>query len=194
MTVYDVVQISLSNKESDAISALVTDDENEAFANGSLIGFGLVIEARRRLCDLKLPTLLELVEGEDRPVVVASVFRSGAEAFAGRDGWAVITGASTPKARSEAARRFNAGGLRGVAFTIRAGGVGGLSFSRAERLIFVDREIVPALNTQAELRVLRADRTRALQVTDLIADHPLEAAVRARLRRAATHHAMTRPS
>jgi SNF2 family DNA or RNA helicase len=63
--------------------------------------------------------------------------------------------------------------LKGVGLTVRAGGVG-ITLTRAAFVLFVDESYTPADNAQAEDRACRYGQKRAVQVTYLVAEHPLD--------------------
>jgi SWI/SNF-related matrix-associated actin-dependent regulator of chromatin subfamily A-like protein 1 len=112
---------------------------------------------RERLAQARIPAMLELVEEHEQegvPLVVFSAHRGPVEALRGREGWAVITGETSPAERHRVVRDFQAGRLKGVALTIQAGGTG-LTLTHAWAVLFVDLDWSPANNVQAEDRVGR---------------------------------------
>lgn len=107
-------------------------------------------------------------------MVVCSAHRAPIEALEGRDGWATIMGDTSPEERAEIVARFQAGELRGVGLTIRAGGVG-LTLTKASHMIFVDLDWTPALNAQCEDRICRiGQQAQGLTYKILVSDHPLD--------------------
>ena len=141
--------------------------------------FEQMSRVRALLAKAKIPTLLSLVESfeeQDEPVVVFSAHRAPIDILGEREGWAVITGSTPPERRSEIEDAFQAGHLKGIGCTIKAGGVA-ITLTRASQAIFVDREMTPALNVQAEDRVCRIGQTRGCIITDLVADHWLDTRV-----------------
>ena len=132
---------------------------------------------RAELASDRIPALEELVEGfEDagEPVVVFSAHRAPVEAMAKRDGWAVILGDTSQKARQKAVEDFQAGLLKGIACTIKAGGTG-ITLTRASKMIFCDLEWNPALNAQAEDRIRRiGQQASSLQYIRLVSDHAMD--------------------
>lgn len=132
---------------------------------------------RALLARSRIPDLLDLVEQYEEtetPVLVFSAHRAPIDELAGRDGWAVITGDTPVERRQDIVRRFQAGGLRGVGLTIRAGGYG-LTLTRASHAIFVDLDWTPAMVAQAEDRIRRiGQKASGLLVTRLVSDHPLD--------------------
>lgn len=145
--------------------------------------FTQISRARAALATAKIPAMLEVVEQyEDagEPLVVFSAHRAPIDLLAKRDGWAVITGDTPPDERSEIQKRFQAGELRGIGATIRAGGVA-ITLTKAHHAIFVDLAWTPALNSQAEDRICRIGQDKGVIVKRLIASHPLDKRVMALL-------------
>ena len=142
----------------------------------SEVSFKTMSRVRAALATAKIPALLELVETYEEssePVVVFSYHRSPLNELAKRDGWAAITGDTSPEERSRVEARFQAGELRGVAATIAAGGVA-ITLTKAAHAIFVDLAWTPALNAQAEDRICRIGQTRGCVVTRIVGDHSLD--------------------
>lgn len=140
------------------------------------LAFESISEVRAALAQAKIPAMLEMVESyeaQSEPLVVFSAFRAPVDLLAQREGWAAIAGDTSNEERTEIVRRFQAGELRGVACTIRAGGVA-ITLTRASNVLRVDREWNPALNVQAEDRCYRIGQRSAVLVTDLVAQHPLD--------------------
>jgi len=139
--------------------------------------FEMMSHVRDVLARYKIPFMLDLVEQFEEagePLVVFSAHRTPVEELGKRDGWEVIVGGTPPERRTEIVRDFQAGKLRGIAATIKAGGVG-LTLTRAHQMIFVDLEWTPALNSQAEDRIARIGQKNACQYITIVADHPLDA-------------------
>ena len=125
--------------------------------NEPLPHFEKFSKLRAALAKDRIPALIEQVESfeeADEPVVVFSAHKEPMKALAQRDGWGTITSDTTLEGRKEIVRQFQDGFLKGVGLTIKAGGVG-LTLTRASKMIFVDMEWNPALNTQAEDRICR---------------------------------------
>lgn len=142
-----------------------------------LPSFRAFSKVRAALAKDRIPALVELVEScEDaaEPVVVFSAHRAPVEALASRDGWAVIMGDTSQSERQRAVDAFQAGNLKGIACTIKAGGTG-ITLTRASKMIFCDLEWNPALNLQAEDRICRIGQTATnLQYIRLVSDHPMD--------------------
>jgi SNF2 family DNA or RNA helicase len=140
------------------------------------LGFEEMSAVRAALAASKIPAMLSLVENfeeQEEPVVVFSAYRAPVDTLATRSGWAVITGDTPPDERSRIEDAFQAGRLKGVASTIKAGGVA-ITLTRAAHALFVDLEWTPALNAQAEDRICRIGQTRGCVITTLTAEHPLD--------------------
>ena len=128
---------------------------------------------RAELATSRISALEEMVESfeeANEPVVVFSAHRAPIEAMAKRDGWAVIMGDTHQSDREDAVQAFQAGMLKGIACTIKAGGVG-ITLTKASKMIFCDQEWNPALNLQAEDRICRIGQTASnLQYIRLVSD------------------------
>lgn len=138
--------------------------------------FQELAKARAELATAKIPAMLQLVEEAEaagEPLVVASAHRAPIDTLKGRDGWAVITGDTAPADRTRIEDEFQNGRLLGVAMTIRAGGIG-ITLTRSNRIVFVDRDYTPAANQQTEDRICRIGQTRGCIVTSLTADHEVD--------------------
>ena len=131
---------------------------------------------RAALATAKIPALMALVEefeAQDEPLVVFSAHRAPIDQFEAREGWAVITGDTSPEERTRIEEAFQAGQLRGVAATIQAGGVA-ITLTRSHNAIFVDRDWTPAINNQAEDRICRIGQDRGCIITNLVGSHKIE--------------------
>lgn len=140
------------------------------------IGFEEMSRVRMALAAAKLRAALELVpeyEESDTPLLFLSDHKAPVEAVGSRDGWAFIHGGTPQDERPQIVRRFQAGELKGIALTIRAGGIG-ITLTRASNVLRIDRNWTPALNEQAEDRVHRIGQSAAVLVKDLVADHVLD--------------------
>jgi SWI/SNF-related matrix-associated actin-dependent regulator of chromatin subfamily A-like protein 1 len=140
------------------------------------VPFEEMSRVREQLAAAKIPAMLSIVaeyEETETPLVVFSDHRAPVLALSEREGWAAITGDTAPEERTRIENAFQAGKLRGVAATIKAGGVA-ITLTRASNLLFVDRSYVPANNSQAEDRIYRIGQKAGVVITDLVGDHPLE--------------------
>lgn len=147
----------------------------EAMDHG-MPAFDQFSRVRAAIATAKVPALMEVVEEyeeEEEPVVVFSAHVAPVQACGAREGWACITGETPNEVRSQIQRDFQAGKLKGVALTIKAGGVA-ITLTRACHTVFCDMEWVPGLNEQAMFRVDRIGQTRPVHHRILQANHPLD--------------------
>lgn len=132
---------------------------------------------RHDLAKSRIEAMLDYVENaeeQDVPLVVFSAHLPPLDALLVRDGWAVISGDTAPQRRQEIVRDFQAGKLKGVGVSIKAGGVG-LTLTRAWKALFVDLDWTPAANTQAEDRICRIGQTsNKVEIIRMVSDHPLD--------------------
>lgn len=140
------------------------------------IKFETMSRVRAALAMAKTPALMALLpdfEEAGEPVVVFSAHRFPIDILKKRIGWRVITGDTKSVERTEIEDQFQRGELKGVACTIKAGGVA-ITLTRAHQSIFVDRTFTPAENNQAEDRICRIGQDRGCIITILVADHQLD--------------------
>ena len=133
--------------------------------------------ARALLASAKIPTMLALVEeyeAAEEPLVVFSAHRAPIDLLSEREGWAVITGDTSPEERGRIQDLFQAGKLLGVGATIKAGGVA-ITLTKASNAVIVDLDWTPALNAQAAARVHRLGSEKPVMITNILADHALDA-------------------
>ena len=165
----------------DASTAALLDEVDgeeivAAIKAGESLNFKKLSAARAALAKAKIPAMLEVVESYEEqaePLVVFSAHLAPIDTLTKREGWAVITGATAPDKRTEIEAAFQAGTLRGVACTIKAGGIA-ITLTRAANMLFVDKEWTPFLNVQAEDRIYRIGQSRGVQIISLIGDHPID--------------------
>lgn len=168
----DAIEAALREKGIDLAAVI---DEANLTADRSA-AFEEIARLRRVLATAKIPALLEMVEeveASGEPAVVFSAHVDPVEVVGRRDGWAVIRGGVSPEERTRIEDAFQRGELKGVALTVKAGGVA-ITLTRAATVIFADLEWTPALNAQAEDRVARIGQTRGVSVTRLVADHQID--------------------
>lgn len=137
---------------------------------------GDMSRVRVALAAAKIPAMLALIddhESRDEPVVVFSAHRAPIDLLEKRKGWAVITGDTSTKRRTEIVEEFQAGKLRGVGLMILAGGVA-ITLTRASRGISVDEEWTPSKNMQAYKRLHRIGQRSAVIVTRIVSVHELD--------------------
>ncbi len=146
---------------------------------GELPDFQRMAAVRAQLASAKIPAMLEVVEQYEEmgePLIVFSAHRAPIELLAKRPGWRAIVGGVSSKEASEIVKLFQAGKLLGVACTIRAAGTG-LTLTRSNAMLFVDRDFTSTKNAQAEDRFHRIGQERGVLVMILKANHPLDARV-----------------
>lgn len=160
---------------SDAGIELSSAQDLARLSKDSGITLATVSSVRAALATAKIPALIELVEtmeAEGEPIIVFSHHRAPIDTLGARPGWETITGSNSKDAQDVAAR-FQRGLLKGVACTIKAGGVG-ITLTRAWNMIVVDRDWSPELNDQFEDRFHRIGQTRGVIVTDLVGNHTMD--------------------
>jgi SWI/SNF-related matrix-associated actin-dependent regulator 1 of chromatin subfamily A len=169
----------------DALSAIGLDpltlEQVDLLESG--IRFETLAAARAALAKCKIPSMLETIEDfeeQSEPLVVFSAHRAPIDILKNRDGWAVITGDTSPDERTRLETSFQAGELKGVGCTIKAGGVA-ITLTKSANALFVDQEWTPALNAQAEDRVCRIGQSRGVVITSMVGNHPLDRRVYALL-------------
>jgi hypothetical protein len=151
------------------------------------LSFRQITRACTAMAKAKIPTLVRLVEdleAQGEPVVAFSAYLAPVEVLGDRPGWAVLAGSVPAGTRKRIQDRFQAGGLRGIAATIDAGGVG-ITLTRAAHLILSDRKFVPADNDQARDRIHRIGQKRPCTIYYIVARHALDMKIAAILDRKA---------
>jgi SWI/SNF-related matrix-associated actin-dependent regulator 1 of chromatin subfamily A len=132
---------------------------------------------RQKLAVSRIPYLAEIVEDHEEasvPLVVFSAHIEPVRVIGSREGWAYIDGSVTATKRQEIVEAFQAGHLKGVALTIRAGGIG-LTLTRAWKAIFCDLDWVPSQNLQADDRICRIGQLAAhCEIVRLVSNHVLD--------------------
>ena len=164
-----------------SVESLVEIIESGRYREG--FDIGVLARARMALAIAKIPAMLNYLgdfEENQKPLVVFSAHRGPIETLTERPGWAVIHGGVSASQRTKIEDAFQAGKLLGVGMTIKAGGVA-ITLTHAAHCLFVDREWVPALNRQAEMRLARIGQKFNVLVSTLIYDHPVELLVYAAL-------------
>jgi hypothetical protein len=139
-------------------------------------GLEVFSKIKAALASAKIPELIETVEefeAADVPLIVCSAHLAPVEAIGSREGWDIITGETSGKKRGQIEDDFREGRLRGVALTIKAGGVG-ISLTRASNMVINDLEWSPEIMSQCEMRMRPHLQKRACQVVYLKSKHQLE--------------------
>ena len=159
------------------LDALWQDWESSLTIEDSLPDFREFAKVRADLAQSRIPALIEYVEDceeQECPILVFSSHLAPLDALLVRDGWAVICGDTKPERRQQIVDEFQAGRLKGVGISIRAGGVG-LTLTRAAKAVFVDLDWSPAANAQAEDRICRIGQTRpTVEIVRMVSDHVLD--------------------
>jgi SNF2 family DNA or RNA helicase len=132
---------------------------------------------RAELASSRIDDIIELVEEheeDDIPLVVFSAHVAPLNKLAERDGWKKITGETKAEDRQKIVEEFQSGKLKGVAVSIKAGGVG-ITLTRAWKAIFIDLDWVPGANQQAEDRICRiGQESNKIEIVRMVSDHPLD--------------------
>jgi SWI/SNF-related matrix-associated actin-dependent regulator 1 of chromatin subfamily A len=153
------------------------DNFDEDFDAEELPEFSEFSEIRAMLAESRIPAMLEVVESyEDSgtPLVVFSAHKKPIEALKDRAGWGIITGDTEAEERRNIVREFQEGRLKGVALTIKTGGVG-ITLTRATNALFVDLDWTPSWNIQAEDRLVRIGATGShVLIMRMRSSHPLD--------------------
>ena len=148
-----------------------------ALSVGELPRFEEFAAIRADLAASRIPAMLEYIEDceeQECPLLVFSSHLAPLDALIGRPGWATISGDTKPERRQQIVDEFQAGRLKGVGITIRAGGVG-LTLTQAAKALFVDMDWTPAANWQAEDRICRIGQKRpTVEIIRMVSDHPLD--------------------
>lgn len=155
------------------LDKLATATEDSANKRPAFRSFSAV---RAQLAMVKLGAAMEMVEDfedAEEPLVVFSAHRNPILTLGARAGWACITGDTSAEKRTQIEDEFQAGKLKGVACTIKAGGVA-ITLTRASNALFIDEELTPALNSQGQDRVYRIGQSRGVVITRLVAAHALD--------------------
>jgi SWI/SNF-related matrix-associated actin-dependent regulator of chromatin subfamily A-like protein 1 len=145
--------------------------------DGELPPFEKFSELREKLARSRVDAMIEYIENAEEqevPLVVFSAHLGPLDALLGRPGWAVISGVTSPLKRQEIVRAFQAGQLKGVGVSIKAGGVG-INLTHAWKALFVDLDWTPAANWQAEDRIARIGQlSNKVEIIRMVSNHPLD--------------------
>lgn len=145
----------------------------------SRIAFEWISRLDAALSACKVPAALRVVEKYERmrePLLVGCAHVPPMKALGARPGWEVLTGETPAKKRHAIVQAWKRGELRGVAASIRAGGVGiDLQAARAVApVLMLGPDFVPAWTRQFIARRWRTGQTCPVLPIFLRADHPLE--------------------
>jgi len=173
---YSNLKVELPKTLSNRLDVLWEQYEN-VISSKELPPFEEFSAIRAELAASRTEALIELVEEHEEdniPLVVFSSHLAPLNELAKRDGWDKITGETSAANRQEVVRRFQNGELKGVAVSIRAGGVG-LTLTHAWKAIFVDMDWVPSANQQAEDRICRiGQNSQKVEIVRMVSNHVLD--------------------
>ena len=156
---------SLAAQESEA-AALARRVAAISRAFGEAENIGEMSRFKRTISEAKVPHMLEMVEAREDAglaTVVATCHREVVAATCKRGGWSAIVGGVANDERTRIVDAFQGGAGHGVALTVRAGGVG-ITLTRADAMIFVDRDWNPAMNEQCEDRLHRIGQVQSVTI------------------------------
>lgn len=87
--------------------------------------------------------------------------------------WGLFLGDTGPEERQQIVDGFQQGRLDGICISVRAGGVG-ITLTRANHSVFMEMDVVPGLNVQAEDRIHRIGQTVPVTIHQMVLEHPLD--------------------
>lgn len=148
-----------------------------AAVTASMPGFNEFSKIRAELAKSRIPAMLEVIETYEEsnvPLIVFSAYQAPIKALSEREGWKYITGDTDAKMRRNIVNEFQNGLLKGVALTIKTGGVG-LTLTRAHHALFIDLDWTPGMNIQAEDRICRiGQKSNKVIIMRMSSNHPLD--------------------
>lgn len=130
---------------------------------------------RKALSAEKIGAMMEFVDRcveTSEPLVVISANSPPLEALR-QAGYPVITGKDSDTKRHRAVKDFQNGRAPIIGIQTVAGGVG-ITLTRANNVLMVQRDWTPSINEQAEDRMCRIGQMKPVTVWDLLANHPLD--------------------
>lgn len=165
----------------DALTRADDLDDLELRAKGAGV-LGELSRCRKETAAAKIPALLRRLDelGESvGPIVVYSEHVEPIETLRARPGWAVITGAETPKQRATIAAAFQAGEYKGIGITsaVREG----WTLTRSHYMIKVSPSWLYQWEKQSDARVWRLSQTEPVTIEILVAEHAIDRAVYKRI-------------
>jgi SWI/SNF-related matrix-associated actin-dependent regulator 1 of chromatin subfamily A len=174
---YSTIEVELPNELRDYMDTLWEEWGELIEKERELPPFEEFSTIRQQLAASRIKHLEELVEDHEEagvPLVVFSAHIDPVRHIGRREGWAFIDGSISASKRQQIVEQFQAGMLKGIALTIRAGGVG-LTLTKAWKVIFCDLDWVPSQNQQAEDRVCRIGQTAGhCEIVRLVSNHVLD--------------------
>ncbi len=171
--IYSTIEVEIDQNLKDALQNTWNEYE-EWFQNhpDDLPNFEKFAIVRKAIAAAKTIPALEIVEEyeeNDTPLLVFSAHKYPTEQIGKREGWAIINGDTSNTQRQKIVDDFQNGKLKGIAATIKAGGVG-LNLTYASNQLFIDLDWTPVLNLQAEDRTCRIGQTaNKIEIIQLVA-------------------------
>jgi hypothetical protein len=160
------------------------DSINEAAWEGigpdDLPPFQVMAPARAALAKSRIPDALEFARNmaASMPLIVFSAHVEPILAFRDVAGAGFVVGDESSHGKGDKSRQrtidaFKRGELQIIAMTIGVGGVG-IDLSRADGILFVDREYNPGDNLQPEERATAVGKQSMVTIWRMMSDHPLD--------------------
>lgn len=161
---------SLDDPTADAIERAIraADEERDV----SFTTLSTVRAALAQAMTGALTRIVEEYEEANEPLLVLSDHTAPIDLMGRRKGWGAIRSGVPDAERDRIVEAFERGELKGIACTIKTGGVG-LTLTRAAHAVCVDRPWTWTALTQAYARLHRIGQTRRVLVTELVAAHPV---------------------
>jgi superfamily II DNA or RNA helicase len=163
------------NEQNDALEAVI----REVSETRSGVLFETLSKARVNLARAKAKAALQIVseyEQAETPLLVFSAHQEPVREIGSRDGWAIITAETSPEERTRIEEAFQRGEHKGVALTIKAGGVA-ITLTRASTALYVDEDWTPGWNRQSRDRIRRIGQKSACHYIHLVARHCVDYAL-----------------
>lgn len=168
----EVIDSIIDRFDGDEAMAAAKKKDLDDFINEA--GIGLLSPMRKAAGLAKISTAAEMIAdmraADDSPIIVFAhhqeVVRALAKEAPGRV--AVIDGSTTAQKRGAIQEDFQDGKIDIVVASIAAAGVA-ITLTAAHRLLFVENDWTPALNSQAEDRAHRIGQQTMVEVINLIA-------------------------
>lgn len=151
----------------------------EAFIESLLdkpLQFKTIAKLRAKLAEAKTKALIEIVEeyvDAGEPLVVFSAHLAPLKAMAKKYKCPLIIGDTPPATRTGIVEDFQAGRVKLLGATIKAGGVG-ITLTASRHSIFLDSEWSPLVNLQAEDRIYRIGQSRNVLIKYLVANNVID--------------------
>lgn len=126
----------------------------------------------------KIDATIDIILSTDRPVVVFSQFEKVIKLLSERltklkIKHGLYAGDATQRTRDKLVEDFQAGKIRVFAGTIAAGGVG-ITLTKSDTCVFIDRDWSHSMNRQAEDRLHRIGQKNAVHIIDIFAGNTID--------------------